>query len=427
VIEAIGAVATATAILFELPRHSRMNYERKAARLPHTKAPRIFVLGCKPQSHGRLAVNLISTHFEMIGRPEMIEPDVVTRSRRGKLKRGTLVSAGALILACCLSPAAQTPAGASHSSEISSTTASQAADSRAIPDCIISPDDVLSISVYDAPDVTGEYRVSPTGQIEIPLLAAPISAAGLTPTQLSDLISETYRKAEVYSHPRVTVAIKESRVHAIAIAGAVKKPQIYPVFGKTTLLDLLSQAEGLEDDAGSLAIVTRGDIATQILKSSGPCGTTSQPSFCDNPFSVDLSRLAETGDPHLNVDLYPGDRVTVQRAGIVYVVGAVNRPGGFPLKAGQEKMTVIQALALAEDLKPTAAQNRAMIIRKNPAATDGREEIAVNLTKVLEGHEHDTRLQANDILFVPDSAGKRALRRGAEAAVTAATWGLIYH
>jgi polysaccharide export outer membrane protein len=97
------------------------------------------------------------------------------------------------------------------------------------------------------------------------------------------------------------------------------------------------------------------------------------------------------------------------------------------LKAGQENMTVIQALALAEDLKPSAAQKRAMIIRKNPAGPDGREEIAVNLTKVLEGHQHDAPLQANDILFVPDSTAKRALRRSAEAAVTAATWGVIYH
>ena len=357
----------------------------------------------------------------------MIESDVVTRSPGGRLSRSTLVAVGALVLACCMCLAAQTPAGIVHQSELLSATTPQVAYSRAIPDCTISPDDVLAISVYDAPDVTGEYRVSPTGQIEIPLLSAPIGAAGLTTTQLSELISERYRKAEIYSHPRVTVAIKESRVHAIAIAGAVKKPQIYPVFGKTTLLDLLSQAEGLADDAGSLAIVTRGDIATEVLKSSDGCGAASNAASCQNTFSVDLSRLTETGDPLLNVDLYPGDRVTVQRAGIVYVVGAVNRPGGFPLKAGQEKMTVIQALALAEDLKPTAAQNRAMIIRKNSVATDGREEIAVNLTKVLAGHEHDTQLRANDILFVPDSAGKRALHRGAEAAVTAATWGIIYH
>jgi polysaccharide export outer membrane protein len=141
---------------------------------------------------------------------------------------------------------------------------------------------------------------------------------------------------------------------------------------------------------------------------------------------VDLSRLTETGDPLLNVDLYPGDRVTVQRAGIVYVVGAVNRPGGFPLKTGQQDMTVIQAVALAEDLKPTAARKKAMIIRKSPAAINGREEIAVNLSNVLEGHERDTRLQANDILFVPESATLKALHRGTEAAVTAATYGIVY-
>jgi polysaccharide export outer membrane protein len=285
----------------------------------------------------------------------------------------------------------------------------------------------LTINVYDAPDVTGEYRVSPTGQIEIPLLSVPVVAAGRTPAQLAELISKRYIQAEIYTHPRVTVAIKESRAHSIAIAGAVKKPQIYPVFGKTTLMDLLSQAEGLADDAGNLAIVTRGDIAMQLMKSQAACGAASKPASCDSTFSVDLSRLTETGDPRLNVDLYPGDRVTVQRAGVIYVVGAVNKPGGFPLKTGQDKMTVIQALALAEDLKATAAQSRAMIIRKNPAAAGGREEIGVNLTKVLAGHQHDAQLQADDILFVPESNGKKALRRGAEAAITAATWGLIYH
>jgi polysaccharide export outer membrane protein len=349
---------------------------------------------------------------------------------RSTLKRpdvGKLVAVWALVLACCLLLAAQTPGGNGRPLEVASATTLPAASSRALPDCIISPDDVLTISVYDAPDVTGEYRVSPTGQIEIPLLSAPVVAAGRTPPQLAELISERFRQSEIYTHARVTVAIKESRVHAIAIAGAVKKPQIYPVFGKTTLLDLLSQAEGLADDAGSLAIVTRGDIAMQILQSPQGCGAANKSASCNSTFSVDLSRLTETGDPLLNVDLYPGDRVTVQRAGIVYVVGAVNRPGGFPLKTGQENMTVIQALALAEDVKPTAAENKAMIIRKNPATKDGREEIAVNLTKVLEGHEHDAQLQANDILFVPDSAGKKALRRGAEAAITAATWGLIYH
>jgi polysaccharide export outer membrane protein len=127
------------------------------------------------------------------------------------------------------------------------------------------------------------------------------------------------------------------------------------------------------------------------------------------------------------VDLYPGDRVTVQRAGIVYVVGAVNRPGGFPLKAGQEDMSVLQALALAEDLKPTAARKKAMIMRKCATAPNGREEIPVNLNNVLGGKEVDPRLQADDILFVADSTGKRALRRGAEAAIYTTTSLLIWH
>jgi polysaccharide export outer membrane protein len=337
-----------------------------------------------------------------------------------------MVATCTLVLVWCPLLAAQTLTANGHYSEVKSKAAPSAAYSPTLPDYIISPDDILIISVYDAPDITGEYRVSPTGQIEIPLLAAPIAAAGRTPAELSDLISEKFRKSEIFSHPRVTVAAKESRVHAVAIAGAVKKPQIYPVFGKTTLLDILSQAEGLADDAGNLAMVTRGAIAMEAIKRLEACGAASKPVSCDRTFSVDLSRLTEIGDPAANVDLYPGDRVTVQRAGIIYVVGAVNRPGGFPLKAGQEDMTVIQAVALAEDLKSIAARGKAIIIRKSPSAINGREEIAVNLTKVLGGREHDIRLQANDILFVPESAGLRALHRGTEAAVTAATYGVVY-
>ena len=288
----------------------------------------------------------------------------MTRSSQNNYHGAKLVIVLSVILGCGHVLCAQTTASIDPAREVVPPTIPRASTSLTLPDCIISPDDVLTISVFDAPDVTGEYRVSPTGEIEIPLLSAPIVAAGQTPGQLAELISKKYRASEVYTHARVTVAIKESHVHAIAIAGAVKKPQIYPVFGKITLMDLLSQAEGLADDSGSLAIVTRGDIATPILNSSVKCEAANKPAFCESTFSVDLSRLTQMGDPTLNIELYPGDRVTVQRAGIVYVVGAVNKPGGFPLKTGQERMTVIQALALAEDIKPTAAQKRAMIIGK---------------------------------------------------------------
>jgi len=260
----------------------------------------------------------------------MIVSAGITQSPLRRLIGSRFVAACALILACCPLLAARTSAAIGHHSEAVSGPAPPAASSPALPDYIISPDDVLIISIYDAPDISGEYRVSPTGQTALPLLSAPIVAAGRSPAQLSELISDKYRESEVFSHPRVIVAAKESRVHALTHAGAVKKPQIYPVFGKTTLLDVVSQAEGLADDAGTLAVATRGAIAMQAIEEPGACGSISKQVSCDNTFSVDLSRLTETGDPVLNVDFYPGDRATVQRAGIVYVVGAVNRPEGFP-------------------------------------------------------------------------------------------------
>ena len=132
----------------------------------------------------------------------------IARTAMGKHPGSRFVLAYVLVLACGPFLAVQTVVGLA--SEIVSASTPSAASSPALPECIISPDDVLTINVYAAPDVTGQYRVSPTGQIEIPLLSTPIVAFGRTPAQLAELISEKYRQAEIYTHPRVTVAIKES-------------------------------------------------------------------------------------------------------------------------------------------------------------------------------------------------------------------------
>jgi polysaccharide export outer membrane protein len=220
--------------------------------------------------------------------------------------------------------------------------------------------------------------------------------------------------------------VKESRLHSVAIAGAVKKPQIYPILGKTTLLDALSQAEGLADDAGNAAIISRGEIAAHRLGLDTRQGKGVGDSLVDpGTIMVDLKRLMEQGDPTLNYDLYPGDRVTVQRAGIVYVVGAVNRAGGFVLKNDREQMTVLKALALAEFVKSTADTKKTMIIRGNPKTAGGAQEIPIELDKMLKGHAKDRVLLANDILFIPDSTSKRAIHRAGEAAAQAASL-LVY-
>src|SRR6266566_787627 len=347
---------------------------------------------------------------------------------RRKLRSSSLVAAYLLVSVSCSSLAAQTSSTTSSSSETSSGPGlpSKFASSLTLPEYIISPDDVLSISVYDAPDISGEYRVGPAGQLELPLLAEAVEAAGLTPPQLSRLLVKKYGEEEIFSNARVTVAVKQSRIHSITVVGAVKSPQIYPLFGKTTLLDVLSQAGGLSDDASNMALVIRGGVAIQALKGSGACTPPNKPNSdiaCTETFTIDLKRLMETGEPASNVELYPGDRVTVQRAGVVYVVGAVNRPGGFPLRSTEEEMTVLKALALAEDTKSTAQKSKAVIIRKNSQENE-RQEIAVDLKKVLAGRAPDPRMQPSDILFVPDSSGMKALRRGVDAAVYVTT-GLI--
>ena len=293
-----------------------------------------------------------------------------------------------------------------------------------LQDTMISPDDLLEVYVLDVPEFSREYRVSPTGSIALPLLPDPINAAGLTPSQLSTVIVERLRAGGFVSSPQVTVRVMDSRVHSVAITGAVKKPQIYPLFGRTTLLDVLSQAEGLTEDAGTTAVITRGEITLRRLREERVCQGSEQKDVCSPTLRVDLKKLMDSGDPNLNVDLYPGDRVTVQRGGVIYVVGAVNRPGGFPLKGDEEEITVLKALALAQDTKSSAAKTRAMIIRRSSERSTQREEIRVNLKSILAGRAPDVPMARNDILFVPDSAGKKAAMRGAESALQA-TIGII--
>lgn len=288
------------------------------------------------------------------------------------------------------------------------------------PEYLISPDDVLEVYVLDVPELSRAYEVSATGKVTLPLLAAPLAAAGLTLEQFSQLVRARLQEEGFVSDPRVSTSVRESRVHAVSITGAVKRPQMYRVLGRTTLLDMLSQAEGVAEEAGTMAIVRRGQIAVSALQAGSPQAQVPP------TVTVDLEGLLGSGDTAANIDIYPGDRIVVPRAGIVYVVGAVNRPGGFPLKTGRQSITVLQALALAEDLKTTAVRGKAVIIHGDPAAPGGRRQLPIDPRKLLAGKSPDPPLVAEDILFVPDSSSRRALKRGAEAALQMATGLAIY-
>jgi polysaccharide biosynthesis/export protein len=292
-------------------------------------------------------------------------------------------------------------------------------------DYIIGPDDLLNIYILDVPELSRDYRVSAGGAVTIPVLANPFDAAGLTLSQFSKSLGQELKTQGLVSDPHITMSVNQSRLHSVAIVGAVRKPEVYPLLSQTTLLDILSQAEGLADDAGNTVIVHQGDIA--VRASRRVSGAAHDPEDSQGAtLTIDLKRLMEGGNPSLNIAIYPGDRITVPRAGVVYVVGAVNKPGGFAMKASTHGMTVLQALALAEDAKTTAKRNQTVIIRNDPQAPEGRKQIPVNLKSILQGKSPDPVLQAEDILFIPDSSGKRAFNRGIESIVQAATGVAIY-
>ena len=319
---------------------------------------------------------------------------------------------------------AQSPAPPAKSG---STRAKPATDGRLVSsgshdEYLISPEDVLAVNVYDMPDMSCECTVSTAGTISLPLLRKPVEAAGMTPEQLAQGVEKDFREAGLLSNPQVTVLVKESRRHSVSVSGAVKNPQTYPLMGRIKLLDLISQAGGLNDDAGNTVTISRGTLALHELASGGKPAPEKA--------AVDLSKLTKGGDQGSDVDVFPGDRVTVETAGVFYVLGEVNRPGGYNLRTAHEEVTVLQALAVAGDVTSLAKTRNATIIRKDPKAPGGRAQIALNLHDVLTGRVPDRQVQANDVLYVPSSRGKRTVRAIAGAtgsAVSAATSGLILY
>ncbi|MCL6481106.1 MAG: polysaccharide export protein [Firmicutes bacterium] len=271
--------------------------------------------------------------------------------------------------------------------------------------------DLLRIEVFDVPDLSREVRVSESGYISLPLLPVRVRAGGLTAFQLEEKLAELLQVNGLVRNPQVTVFVKEQRSQPITVIGAVRSPLVYQAIRQTTLLEVLSQAGGIADDAGSVVIVTR------------PAVTEDDASAQAQTFVIKLRDLLESGDPRYNIPLQGGDVVSVPRAGIVYVVGAVEQPGGFVLQSDSEEMTVLKAVALARGLLGTARPSDAVVLRKDPASGQKRE-IEVDLKKVMARQAEDIRLYPNDILFVPDSTGKKALRRLGEVGL-AITSGLV--
>jgi polysaccharide biosynthesis/export protein len=347
-------------------------------------------------------------------------------------------------------------------------------------DYVIGPGDVLSIDVFDVKELSRDVRVSQTGTIAIALVPVRLHVSGLTELQAEQKIAEVLEANGLVSHPDVSVSVKERKSKPITIVGAVAHPLVYQAERQVTLLEVLAEAGGLANDAGDQVIVTRA-APTMTFEDAeppaiGPDGADSAPpqspkhadksqssqptpsvpnagsqeppdlsgdnaghsktaagaASADSPtetITVNLNQLMETGDLKNNIVLQTGDVVTVPHAGIVYVLGAVAKPGGFVLANDREQLTTLKILALAGGFTNTAKSAHAVVIRKD--AQGKQQQVEVDLKKIRNRQEEDLQLQPSDILYIPDSAAKQALIRSIEFGVAlgsgVALYRLAYH
>lgn len=316
--------------------------------------------------------------------------------------------------------------------ETNTTVAPAGAPKATSDDYTVSPEDLLDINVMDVPEVTRTYRVSSNGFLTLPLLPEPIPAAGETLDQLSHLIATKFHDAGMLNNAQVTVSLRETRLHTVLVTGEVGHPQSYPVYGPTRLLDIIVQAGGLANDAGNNVIIMRGDIGARAdLAESAQTGAEN-PSAKGQSFTLNIRKLMETGNDKTNILLYPGDRITVQRAELIYIMGAVGHPGGYVLNESRQQITVLKALAMAGDVSSFAKKSRITILRHDPGAPEEkRDEIPIDYKAMVKGQIADIRMKPDDILYVPESARLKAWSVGVNSAITAVTGTagamMIYH
>jgi polysaccharide biosynthesis/export protein len=259
----------------------------------------------------------------------------------------------------------------------------------------LGPGDLLELSVYGVPELNTKARVSGTGDIYLPLVDY-VHVGGLPLEAAQRLIEKRLSDGSFVKSPHVALFINEYTSQGVTLLGEVIRPGIYPATGERRLFDVISAAGGFTDKAGKFVTITHRDKAVA-------------------PVKVHLPRQLESSTAD-NIDIVPGDTILVSRAGIVYVVGDVGRPSGFVMDS--DSITVLQAIAMAGGTNRTAKLNSARIIRKTPA---GMHEEEIPLKKILQAKMQDLPMSADDILFVPSSAGKSAAYRGVDAILQTAT------
>lgn len=264
----------------------------------------------------------------------------------------------------------------------------QAAPTELLPGnaIILHPGDSISVVVYGVPDYKVTTRIEGNGVVGLPLIGA-VQVAGLTIGQAQELVAQKLIAAQMVLYPDVLISVQDSMVDVIGVMGEVNAPKVIPAYAPMSLLDVLAAAGGLKPDASHSISILRKNVAEPLLVelNSDPANALSQ-----------------------NIPLYPGDRVLVSRIGVVYVVGAVMHQGVVQITP-DTPLTLTQAVTVSGGTGFQASLGDTRIIRTTGAK---RRELPVNLRRVMDGKDPDPILQSDDIVMVPTSVVKAAVKGG---------------
>ncbi len=264
---------------------------------------------------------------------------------------------------------------------------------------LIGPGDLLHITIFRENDLEQKVRVKDSGEVLLQLVGN-VPVKGLPPAEAAEKIAKLYQQGGFLNHPQVAVFVEESVSERAAVLGEVEHPGLVPLTSSRSLLDVISQAGGL---------TTTADRHITIRRAGQP------------PSTVFLSNNAGKALADADVLVQPGDTILVPKAGVVYVLGDVGRPGGFVMQ-DDARLSLLQALSLASGANKTAAENKARLLRKiNGVVT----EQPLALKAIERGRQTDPQLEADDIVFIPFSIFKN-VALGATTILASASSAAVY-
>jgi polysaccharide biosynthesis/export protein len=268
---------------------------------------------------------------------------------------------------------------------------------------LIAPGDLLHIHVADTPEMEADARVTDRGAVPV-VGIGDVTVAGLTPGDAATAVRDKLIERHYLNHPQVSINVVEFATQQVSVIGEVKTSGAYSIATPRPILDVLALAGGLTPEANRHILIERNGDQQHPL---------------DYYVSNDG---AQAIDRQVMVD--PGDTIVVSRAGIVYILGDVNRPGGYVMSNNESQLTLLQGLALAGGVTKAAKQGHAHLIRKKPGGEYTDTELSVG--DIQKGKHPDLALMPGDVLYLPFSYARNLATTGSGGIAAATAAAAVY-